>query len=567
MTSCFNKEEGKVLLVLLPVWDPLIPPLGIASLKTFLQGHGYEVKTVDANVDDGLRDIYRKYFGTICEFVPEEKRRHLYNTGHEVLKNHMMAHLNARDEGTYMELVKILLHKTFICHLDDSQVSRLDRVIETFYTLLESYFIDLLEKEKPTLLGLSVYGGTLAASLFAFKLTKERYPHIKTVMGGGIFSGELAVDSADFQFFLEKTPFIDKIIAGEGENLFLKYLRGELPESQRVYTLKDIDGEVADISRLGIADFSDFNLSPYVQMAAYTSRSCPFQCSFCVEATYWGKYRKKKAGQIADELEELNRRHGSRLFLMCDSLLNPVMTDLANEFIKRDTSLYWGGYLRAGNQVCDPQNTLLWRRGGFYRARLGLESGSPRILEAMGKGINIEQIKLSVSGLAYAGIKTTTYWVIGYPGETEEDFQMTLSLIEELKDDIYEADCNAFWYFLHGQVSSETLAEAYKPVLLYPADAREMLILQTRVLDCEPSREVTIDRVNRFVGHCNRLKIPNLYSLHDTYVADLRWEKLHRNAVPSLVSLNSGACREEVKNVRSMILADRTVPYEGDWNF
>ncbi|MGD2088784.1 MAG: radical SAM protein [Candidatus Aminicenantes bacterium] len=561
-----NRE--RILLVLLPVWDPLIPPLGIACLKSYIHTYGYMVRTVDATVDEELREVYNKYFRSLIEFVPENKRRHLYNIGHEVLKNHMMAYLNYEDPEEYVELIKILIFKTFFCDVDEVQVSQLNKIISDFYIKLEKYFIHLLDKERPTVLGLSVYGSTLPASLFAFKLTKEKYPHIQTVMGGGIFSGELALNSPNFNFFLQKTPYIDKIIIGEGEKLFLKYLRGELPKSQRVYTRESIKNEILDLSSATIPDFSDFDPGLYVQMAAYTSRSCPFQCSFCVETIYWGNFRKKKAQKIVNELVEMHKMYGTRLFLMCDSLLNPVITDLADEFKKIDTSLYWGGYLRVDKSVCDVENTLKWRQAGFYRARLGVESGSQRILELMGKKITIQQVKSAVSSLAMAGIKTTVMFVIGYPGETELDFQQTLDLIEELKENIYEADCNPFWYYLTGQVNSDEWSRKKKSVLLYPGKAKEMLILQTWTLDCEPSREETYRRVNRFVQHCAKLKVPNPYSLQESNRADERWQQLHKNAVPSLLKIKSkNICIDECKNVKNLSYATFVPQDNSDWDF
>jgi radical SAM superfamily enzyme YgiQ (UPF0313 family) len=341
-------------------------------------------------------------------------------------------------------------------------------------------------------------------------------------MGGGIFSGELTINNNNFKSFLEKVPYIDKIIVGEGEMLFLKLLRGELLQEQRVFTLNDIDREVLDINSNGIPDLSDFDLHYFTVIPNYTSRSCPFQCSFCVETVYWGTYRKKSAEQIVKELTHMYRKHRRQLFMMCDSLLNPVISPLAEAFLKSDLSLYWEGYLRADKEVGDTQKTMLWRRGGFYRARLGVESGSQRILDLMNKKITIQQVKTAVRSLAYAGIKTTTYWVIGYPGETEEEFQKTLDLIEELKDDIYEADCNPFWYFYGGQVNSNEWNKKIKSKPLYPGKFMDMLILQTWVLDTEPSREETYNRVNRFIEHINRLGIPNPYSLEEIYRADER---------------------------------------------
>jgi hypothetical protein len=58
-------EESNILLLLLPFWTPLIPPLGLASLKSYLQQHGYRVKVVDANIDEQFKRIYEKYFNSL----------------------------------------------------------------------------------------------------------------------------------------------------------------------------------------------------------------------------------------------------------------------------------------------------------------------------------------------------------------------------------------------------------------------------------------------------------------------------------------------------------------------
>jgi radical SAM superfamily enzyme YgiQ (UPF0313 family) len=565
--SRFIPPDGeKILLVLPPFWDPQIPPVGISCLKSYLKRHYFHVTTVDANIESQFREILKEYFEMLKTFIPEDKGRHMYNIGHDVLRRHMMAHLNYENEEKYIELTKTLIFQIFFEEVTKEHVIELNNLLTTFYSRLEMYILDMLARENPTVFGLSVYGSTLPASLFAFKLAKEKNPTVMTVMGGGIFSGELALHSPDFEFFLEKTPYIDKIIVGEGELLFHKLLKGELPESQKVFTLDDIDGETLDIQRVEIPDFSDFNLQHYAQMASYTSRSCPFQCSFCVETTHWGKFRRKSAPQIVDELVKLYNQYKYQLFFMCDSLLNPVVTDLAKEFVQSDMSLYWGGYLRVDKHACDIENTLLWRRGGFYRARLGVESGSQRILDAMGKHITVQQIKDSISSLAYAGIKTTTYWVIGYPGETEIDFQETLDVIEEFKDDIYEADCNPFWFFLTGQVKSEDWRIKNDYMLLYPEYARDLLLIQTWILKGEPSRQDTYQRVTRFIQHCKELGIPNPYSLYEIDLADERWKKLHKNAVPSLVELiDPDAYITECKHAHKFSLAHNLLQDDGDW--
>lgn len=560
----------KILLALLPFWDPQIPPSGISCLKSFLQQQGFHVKAVDANVEENLDEIYNRYFDSLKTFIIEEKRGNFYKIGYDVLRHQMMAFLNYKNEKDYTELVKSVIYHTFYVEASDRLVLILHQLIHEFYSRLSRYVLDLLAKEKPTVLGISVYGGTLAASLFTFKLAKEKYPHIKTVMGGGVFADLLAPGSPNLERFLYETPYIDKMIVGEGEELFLKLLQGKLAESQRVYSLKDINQEILDLSTVEVPDFSDFELKYYPNLFAYTSRSCPYQCLFCTEIHQWGKYRKKSSSQVVEEMEKLNKKYGLQVFMLGDSLLNPTITGLAREMINAGLSLYWDGYLRVDKQVSETGNSLLWRRGGFYRARLGVESGSQQVLDLMHKQINVNQIKETVSTLAYAGIKTTTYWIVGYPGETEDDFQETLDLVEELGDDIYEADCSPFWYHYTNQGGINQWKGSCVP--LYPEKWLDMMLLQTWTLECPPSREEIHRRMQRFVQHCSQLGIPNPYSFHDIYKADERWRELHKNAVPSLVDFkNPDRYIDENKRFKELLRAAPGLPQEpqdnGDFVF
>lgn len=563
-----NSKE-KILLALLPFWDPQIPPLGLGCLKSYLKQNGYNVKTVDANLDVEFRELLDRYFAILKTIIPGELQGNIFNIGNQVLRNHSMAYLNREmtDSGTYIELVKIIVKQTFFFDIREEQIEELNKLLETFFRRLKQYVLKLLEKEKPTVFGLSVYGDTFSSSLAAFRWVKEQDPSIRTVMGGGIFADQLAPGSPNLEYFAAYSrDFIDAVIIGEGEELVLKFVKGELTESRRVCGLKDIHGKFADIDRVDVPDFWDFDLQFYPHLAHYGARSCPFQCKFCSETINWGRYRKKAVERTVGEFIELYRRHSYQLFLMTDSTLNPIITDLSNEFIKSGVTIYWDGFLRADRHVCNQENTLLWRRGGFYRAKLGLESGSQRVLDLMDKRISIEQSEAALAALAYAGIKTTTFWLFGFPGETEENFQQTLDFIEKCKDTIYEADCNAFNYYLTGQANSEEWMKNNKGVLLYPPWAKEILVSQTWVLDCEPSREEAYQRVHRFMEHCRKLGIPNPYSLSDVYKADERWKRLHKNAVPSIVELkNRDKYIDENRNVKELSFARNQFQDNDDW--
>jgi len=95
-----------------------------------------------------------------------------------------------------------------------------------------------------------------------------------------------------------------------------------------------------------------------------------------------------------------------------------------------------------------------------------------------------------------------------------------------------------------------------------------MLIAQTWILDCEPGREETYKRLNRFNRHIRRLGIPNVYTLRNIYEADERWKKLHRNAVPELVEFkNKGVYIDENRRFGGVTLAQNTLPKQEELDF
>ncbi|MCP4148628.1 MAG: radical SAM protein [bacterium] len=567
MTINREEKKEKILLAFLPYWTPYIPPMGITTLKSYLQKFGYPVKTVDSNVKIGFKKLYEKYLDLLKSFIPEEKLGNFYNIGHGTLYNHMMTHLHSQQDEEYLELVKIMKYENYYVELTNEQAKQLNGVMDEFYEKLEEYLVDLIETEKPDIFGCTLYYGTLPASMFAFKLVRERYPHIKTAGGGGSFADHLTKDSPNFDRFLEKSEgYLDKIFIGQSQLLFIKWLQGELDESQRVFTLKDIGAVPLGVSTdVDVPDLSDLNVGDYIYLPAAGSRSCPFNCGFCNVKAFWGKHRVKNVNQTIHEMTELFKKYGNQLFFTLDSLLNSYITDLAKEFIKSDVSLYYIGYFKPCKQSCDVENTMLWRRGGFYRARLGVESGSQRMLDLINKGITVDQIRETIRCLAYAGIKTTAYWLVGYPGETEEDFQMTLDLIEELQNDIWESECNPFYYFYSGQEQGGEWSKRRR--LLYPESSTDKLITQTWTLDIEPQREEVYRRMNRFVEHCDKLGIPNPYTIRELYEADERWKRLHKNAVPSIIELTDRKTYiDELKHLDQLVLTEELEEDDGDFN-
>ena len=564
-----NNKKKKILLALLPFWDPMMPPQGIACLKSFLQKHGYSVCTAAVNMENRFLVAYDRYFDIIWKLVPPNRKGDFFHLGHFVLQNHLMAHIRYKKEAEYTRLVKELIYLNYYINVDGNTVFSLIGIIEQFYRDFEQYILDLLAKEQPGIFGVSVFKATLPASLFALKLTRERYPHITTIMGGGIFADHLAPASPNFEAVMEESrDYLDKVFVGEGELLLLRYLQGDLAPGKRFYTREDINGQALDFADKDVPDYSDFDVRqhPYICLGAIGSISCKYSCSFCNEKKFWGEFRSKDVRQTVREMTELYRRYGYQLFFMADAMLNPIASELAREFIRSPVVLYYDSYFRVDPGTGDRESTLLWRQGGLYRVRIGAESGSQHVLDCMSKGITPDQIAGTVSALAAAGIKITTYWVVGHPGETEEDFNETLRLVEEMKNDIWQVEIAPFDYYYSGQTNSEKWASQRK--LLYPEEAADMLLVRTWILEPPPSRQETYDRLFRLRDHCTSLGIPNPYSIPEICQADERWHRLHKNAAPPLLDFKKqGNYLDECRRVKKILSAQIPQPDEGDFGF
>lgn len=572
MNKNINKlKQEKVLLTLLPYWTPLIPPMGILSIKSFLQQYGYDVVVNDSNTDEDFKTIYNLYFEKLGKCIPMEKGNignHFHNIGLNVFHDHMLIYFNKKNDVEYRELFKKIVYNTFSYEIEDYIVNELTDLIKNFYEKLENHIIKLIEANNPSVIGCSVYKHTLASSLFAFDLIKKKYPNITTVMGGGIFTQTLSVGSDDLDYFVkEASESIDYILIGEGELLFLKLLKGELSKNKKLFTLDDINGETIDLEESPKIDYSDLDLDKYPMQGAYLSRGCPYKCNFCAETVIWKTYREKQANQFIDELKSNYEKYGTKFFWTCDSLVNVYISELSHKIIESDLDVYWDGYLRADEPVCNIDNTLLWREAGFYKARIGVESGSQKMLNLMNKKITVNQIKKAVSSLAYAGIKTTTYWIIGYPGETEEDFKQTLNLVEEIKDDLYEVMCEPFYYFVGGQVNSDEWIKENNIHPIYNDSERKMTLTQTWEMECEPSRKVRYERLNKFVAHCEKLGIPTPYTVKEIDYADTRWKLLHKNSVPPMTDFISKKEIEDNRKIKSVSFANNVDLDDGEFLF
>lgn len=170
-----------------------------------------------------------------------------------------------------------------------------------------------------------------------------------------------------------------------------------------------------------------------------TTRGCPFKCNWCAKPIYGNRYTSRSPEHVADELELLVRLFDPKHIWFCDDIfgLKPGWVQRFADIVEaRGLRLPFTIQSRADLLVKDDTAAAL-ARAGCAKVWLGAESGSQRILDAMDKGITIDQIHRAVELLRANHITPALFLQFGYLGETREDIDATIDMVRTiLPDDI-----------------------------------------------------------------------------------------------------------------------------------
>jgi radical SAM superfamily enzyme YgiQ (UPF0313 family) len=167
----------------------------------------------------------------------------------------------------------------------------------------------------------------------------------------------------------------------------------------------------------------------------YTSRGCPFACSFCaIQATFGRSVRFRSPASIAAELAEISQIAPVEHLVIADDTftLDPQRATEISRIIGRSGITSWNCDTRVSSVT--PELLRSMRANGCTKVAFGVESGSQRILDLIGKKIQVEQVGQAVAWAKEAGIHHIEgNFIIGAdPSESDEDLELTRRMILSL---------------------------------------------------------------------------------------------------------------------------------------
>lgn len=167
-----------------------------------------------------------------------------------------------------------------------------------------------------------------------------------------------------------------------------------------------------------------------------STRGCPFHCNWCAKPIWGQRYAMRSPANVADEMALVKRTLRPDHVWFADDIfgLRPAwVAAFAREVTARGAAIPFTIQSRA--DLMTDQAVAGLAQAGCREVWLGAESGSQKVLDAMDKGITVDQIVEARVHLGAAGIRACFFLQFGYPGETFEDILATVRLVRDTLPD------------------------------------------------------------------------------------------------------------------------------------
>jgi len=296
-----------------------------------------------------------------------------------------------------------------------------------------------IQKIKPDIVGFSAMSHTFNLQIGKARMVKEKFG-LPVIIGGVHIS---LVPKA-----LPK--WIDVGVISEGEEvlrrLLLSYRKNKKLKNREIPGLVfwqdgkiKITGPallVEPIDKIPFPDWDFLRVGKNGPGHIMTSRGCPFNCRFCESRNFWKKYRTHSPEYVVSEIEAIYKRYGRDELVIMDDLffvdkerLERIKNLLKNKKITQRMRFELIGRADLFNE----EIAKILAEMNVFAISFGMESGSEKILSYLkNKTVTLNQIRKAVSLAKKYKMEVLGTFMVGSPGETEEDIRKTIEFIKEL---------------------------------------------------------------------------------------------------------------------------------------
>ncbi len=307
----------------------------------------------------------------------------------------------------------------------------------------------------PHVVGISSWSVMFPEALAVARVVKRLNPGMVTVLGGA--------HASSYPTKVMENPEFDYLVCGEAEfsfPIFLEEIQNDRPDWTRVKGLayrnevgrliKNQTETVNDLDTIDPPDYDFINLEKYFDSGyrwntpskhhapLWVTRGCPYRCTFCMAPTLNGRpVRHHSVGYMTDMIKRLYHDKKIRWFNIVDdnfTFNQRFAAEFCNSIIDLnlpDIRFATPNGIRL--QKGSPELWKLMKRAGWRTILIAPETGSPRVLQLMKKDLNLEIVPDVVKDMKAAGLKVQAAFIIGYPGETEQDIELTARFIDKCK--------------------------------------------------------------------------------------------------------------------------------------
>ena len=256
-----------------------------------------------------------------------------------------------------------------------------------------------------------------------------------------IFGGPHASVAPDH---LREQNVVDAIFIGEAEESvpqYLHYLSGKPHKLKRLW-LRDADRQW--VFYAGDSFIQDLDLLPFPDRSRYadairqslsvnitTTRGCPYKCNYCQPSKeiLFGKHiRRRSVDNIIAEIKESVQLYCIESFSIDDDTFtfdNKVVVEFCEKV--KELKLTWSCQTRTD---VNTSTLKLMKDAGCASMYVGVESGSQRMLDLMGKGNSVDNNELFLHACKENAINVWCNMMVGYPGETIDDMSKSLAFLK-----------------------------------------------------------------------------------------------------------------------------------------